>query len=95
MDPTLGGLLGRVQALKQSIRNPHSDTQIGPGKRFEDKWVGVEQLHSGNVVRFQELDDLGRRQWVRGRRAPIHAYGSGPVSHCGQEEDDQGEIWWH
>jgi hypothetical protein len=76
--PTLRSLFGRVQASEHAIWNAHNDTDVGPGERLENKWVSIKELHFGDVVGLQELHHLGRWERVRGRSAPVHAYGSDP-----------------
>ncbi|KAL6967741.1 hypothetical protein U1Q18_047579 [Sarracenia purpurea var. burkii] len=76
VDPTLGGLLGGVQASEHRIGNADGDVDVGTRERLEDERVRVEELDLGEVVGFQELHHLGRRQRVGGGGTPVHTHRS-------------------
>ena len=91
--PTLCSLLGRVKASEHRIWNAHSDTNIGPRKRWKNKWVSIKELDFGDVVGLQELHHLGRWERMRGGVAPVDAYGSNPRDGEDEEEEEEGYDW--
>ena len=58
MDPTLCGLLGRVQASEHGVGNANSDTNVGPRKCLENIRVGIKELDLVDVVGLQELHHI-------------------------------------
>ena len=90
MDPTLGSLLGCIQASKHGVRNSHSDSNVGPRKSLKNIRVGIKELDFVDIVGLQELHYLMRWQRVRRGGAPVDADGVRPISHKA-ENDEKGE----
>ena len=74
VDPAVGSFNGGIEGSEHGIGNAESDGDVRSGESFQDERVGVEELDSGEVVVFEKLHHLGRRQRVGGGAAPVHAH---------------------
>jgi len=90
MDPTIRSFLRRVQASEHSVRNAHSNGNVGARKRLKNIRVGFKELNFIDVVGLQELHHLERWKGVRSHGAPVHPNSSNHTAHGGSgDEEDQ------